>query len=154
MLQESYSPSFASKYGSQPSTQSNFDVDLWVEAAGGSKKGRVYGFGDSKHVQSVTRIFCSVTSQDQGGSSSAVPAQPNIELIREAVREEMRQEFDERMRKANEEMEQRLRAMILQQGGNRPGNLSSSVSLLLHIYSLKLIYTSLKCITWFFRVFL
>lgn len=78
--------------------------------------------------------FGSVTSSFHGGSSSETTSQPqpDIARIREEMREEIRQEVREEVRQEvrqmNEELEHRLRQMILHQAQGRNGPTGGSSS--------------------------
>ncbi|MQL99602.1 hypothetical protein Taro_032327 [Colocasia esculenta] len=53
--------------------QPDLDLEAWVDIAGGPRKGRVYGFGDSLDTTSVLSSYASSVAPPAYASSSAAP---------------------------------------------------------------------------------
>ncbi|MQM03207.1 hypothetical protein Taro_035985 [Colocasia esculenta] len=66
---------------------------VWVDAAGGPRKGRVYGFGDSLDTTPVLSSYVSSVAPPAYASSSATPPDSGVEEIRTLIREELREEL-------------------------------------------------------------
>jgi len=70
--------------------QPDLDADAWVEAAGVPRKGRVYGFGDSRDTHRVVSSYASSIASPAHASSSSAPPVSGVEDIRGIIREELR----------------------------------------------------------------
>ncbi|MQM03711.1 hypothetical protein Taro_036501 [Colocasia esculenta] len=71
----------------------DLDPEAWVDAAGGPRKGRVYGFGDSLDTTPVLSSYASSVAPPAYTSSSAAPPVSGVEEIRTLIREELRTHF-------------------------------------------------------------
>ncbi|KAL4579067.1 hypothetical protein LXL04_015202 [Taraxacum kok-saghyz] len=83
IIVESYMDGMKAKYGADVDSHPPYDHDLWLEATGGPKKGRVLGFG------------CVSDPHEFMVPSQAAPskAADSIEVIVNRVREEMKDEI-------------------------------------------------------------
>ncbi|MQM22606.1 hypothetical protein Taro_055661 [Colocasia esculenta] len=73
--------------------QPDLDPEAWVDTAGGPRKGRVYGFGDSLDTTPVLSSYASSVAHPAYASSSAAPPVSGVEEIRTIIREELREEL-------------------------------------------------------------
>ena len=73
--------------------QPDLDLEAWVDAAGGPRKGRVYGFGDSLDTHRVLSSYASSIAPPAHASSSSAPPVSGVEDIRGIIREELRTEL-------------------------------------------------------------
>ncbi|MQL96252.1 hypothetical protein Taro_028930 [Colocasia esculenta] len=73
--------------------QPDLDPEAWVDAAGGPRKGRVYGFGDSLDTTPVLSSYASLVAPLAYASSSATPPVSGVEEMRSLIREELRTHF-------------------------------------------------------------
>ncbi|MQL67940.1 hypothetical protein Taro_000215 [Colocasia esculenta] len=70
--------------------QPDLDPEAWVDAVGGPRKGRVYGFGDSLDTAPVLSSYASSIASPAYASSSTAPPVSGVEEIRDLIREELR----------------------------------------------------------------
>lgn len=104
-LQESYASTISAKYGDDISSHPSFDADAWVEATGGSKKGRLYGFGSTAKATSILG----------GPSASYSCTQPGILFqTHEQFEETLNKRMEERLEAKTAEIEARFAAQIPQ----------------------------------------
>ncbi|MQL97874.1 hypothetical protein Taro_030566 [Colocasia esculenta] len=93
---ETYDRMMADSYA-EGTPQPYLDLEVWVDAAGGSRKGRVYGFGDSLDTTPVLSSYASSVAPPAYASSSAALPGSGVEeiitLIWEDLREELRTHF-------------------------------------------------------------
>ncbi|MQM10420.1 hypothetical protein Taro_043313 [Colocasia esculenta] len=73
--------------------QPDLDPKAWVDATGGPRKGRVYGFGDSLDTTPVLSSYASSVAPPAYASSSTAPPVSGVEEIRTLIREELRTHF-------------------------------------------------------------
>ncbi|MQL97109.1 hypothetical protein Taro_029794 [Colocasia esculenta] len=73
--------------------QPDLDPEAWVDAAGGPRKGRVYGFGDILDTTPVLSSYVSSVAPPAYASSSATLPSSDVEEIRTLIREELREEL-------------------------------------------------------------
>ncbi|MQL80526.1 hypothetical protein Taro_012981, partial [Colocasia esculenta] len=73
--------------------QPDLDPEAWVDAVGGPRKGRVYGFGDSLDTTPVLSSYASSVAPPAYASSSAAPPVSGVEEMRTLIREELRTHF-------------------------------------------------------------
>ncbi|MQL72130.1 hypothetical protein Taro_004465 [Colocasia esculenta] len=73
--------------------QPDLDPDAWVDATGGPRKGRVYGFGDSLDTTPVLSSYASSVAPLAYTSSSAAPPVSGVEEMRTLIQEELREEL-------------------------------------------------------------
>lgn len=90
-----YVQEFATKHGTEPSVDSELDCDTWVEASGGSSKGRIYGFGNTYRAREV--VGSSSVSQFLSSSMTYPP------ITEEALKDALKKFEDENMAKQREE---------------------------------------------------
>ncbi|MQL79074.1 hypothetical protein Taro_011519, partial [Colocasia esculenta] len=73
--------------------QPDLDLEAWVDAAGGPRKGRVYGFGDSLDTTPVLSSYASSVAPPACASSSAAPPGSGGEDVRTLIQEELQTQF-------------------------------------------------------------
>ncbi|MQM02058.1 hypothetical protein Taro_034819 [Colocasia esculenta] len=73
--------------------QPDLDPQAWVDAAGGSRKGRVYGFGDSLDTIPVLSSYASLVVPPAYSSSSTALSDNGVEEMRTLIQEELRTHF-------------------------------------------------------------
>ncbi|MQL75481.1 hypothetical protein Taro_007857 [Colocasia esculenta] len=91
-IAETYDRMMADRYV-EGTPQPDSDPEAWVDAAGGLRKGRVYGFGDSLDTTPVLSSYASLVTPPAYASSSAAPPISGVEEIRTLIREELRTHF-------------------------------------------------------------
>ncbi|MQL70939.1 hypothetical protein Taro_003233 [Colocasia esculenta] len=69
--------------------QPDLDPEAWVDAAGGPRKGRVYGFGDSLDTTPVLSSYTSSVAPPAYASTSAAPSDSGGEDMRILIQEEL-----------------------------------------------------------------
>ncbi|MQM18706.1 hypothetical protein Taro_051700 [Colocasia esculenta] len=74
-------------------SQPDLDLEAWVDAAGGPRKGRVYGFGDNLDTTPVLSSYASSVAPPTYASSSAAQPVSGVEEMRTLIREELRTHF-------------------------------------------------------------
>ncbi|MQM17421.1 hypothetical protein Taro_050392 [Colocasia esculenta] len=89
---ETYDRTMADHY-IEGTPQPDLDPEAWVDVAGGPRKCRVYGFGDSLDTTPVLSSYASSVAPPAYVSSSAVPPVSGAEEIRTLIREELRTHF-------------------------------------------------------------
>ncbi|MQL88449.1 hypothetical protein Taro_021016, partial [Colocasia esculenta] len=89
---ETYDKTMADRYA-EGTPQPDLDPEAWVDAAGGPRKGRVYGFGDSLDTTPVLSSYASSVAPLAYASSSAAPPGSGVEEMRTLIREELRTHF-------------------------------------------------------------
>ncbi|MQM12834.1 hypothetical protein Taro_045755 [Colocasia esculenta] len=88
-IAETYDRTMAERYA-EGTPQPDLDPEAWVDAVGGPRKGRVYGFGDSLDTHPVLSSYaCSIASPAYASSSTAPPDVSGVEEIRGLIREEL-----------------------------------------------------------------
>ncbi|MQL71515.1 hypothetical protein Taro_003835, partial [Colocasia esculenta] len=88
-IAETYDRTMAKRYA-EGTPQPDLDLEAWVDAAGGPRKGRVYGFGDSLDTHPVLSSYASLIAPPAYASSTAAPPVSGVEEIRDLIREELR----------------------------------------------------------------
>ncbi|MQM23730.1 hypothetical protein Taro_056797 [Colocasia esculenta] len=73
--------------------QPDLDPEAWVDVAGGTRKGRVYGFGDNLDTTPMLSSYASSITPLSYASSSTVPPGNGVEEMRTLIREELRMHF-------------------------------------------------------------
>ncbi|MQL87593.1 hypothetical protein Taro_020131, partial [Colocasia esculenta] len=91
-IAETYDRTMADRYV-EGTPQPDFYPEAWVDAAGGPRKGRVYGFGDSLDTTLVLSSYASSIAPPAYASSSASLPGSGIEEIRTIIREELQEEL-------------------------------------------------------------
>ncbi|MQM14216.1 hypothetical protein Taro_047143 [Colocasia esculenta] len=91
-IAETYDRTMADHYV-EGTPQPDLDPEAWVDAVGGSRKGRVYSFGDSLDTTPVLSSFASSVAPPAYTSSSAAPPVSGVEEMRTLIREELREEL-------------------------------------------------------------
>ncbi|MQL84720.1 hypothetical protein Taro_017234 [Colocasia esculenta] len=89
---ETYDRTMADRYA-EGTPQLDLYPEVWVDAAGGPRKGRVYGFGDSLDTTPVLSSYASSVAPLAYASSSTAPPGSGVEDIRTLIREELREEL-------------------------------------------------------------
>ncbi|CAH1420439.1 unnamed protein product [Lactuca virosa] len=91
-----YKDVMVARYGDDSDSRPPYDHELWIEASGGIKKGRVLGFGSVSDPERflMPSLAAPSTSSD------------NLEVIMDRIREEMKEE----LKSEHEEMKQELLA--------------------------------------------
>ncbi|MQM16990.1 hypothetical protein Taro_049955 [Colocasia esculenta] len=88
-IAETYDRTMTERYA-EGTPQPDLDPEAWVDAAGGPRKGRVYGFGDSLDTHPVLSSYASSIASPAYASSSTVPPVSGVEEIRGLIWEELR----------------------------------------------------------------
>ncbi|MQL74171.1 hypothetical protein Taro_006535, partial [Colocasia esculenta] len=91
-ISETYNRTMADRYA-EGTPQPDLDPEAWVDAAGGPRKGRVYGFGDSLDTTPVLSSYASSVAPPTYASSSAAPPGSSVEEMRTLIRKELRTHF-------------------------------------------------------------
>ncbi|MQM13167.1 hypothetical protein Taro_046090 [Colocasia esculenta] len=89
---ETYDRTMADRYA-EGTPQPDLDPEAWVDAAGGPRKGRVYGFRDSLDSTPVLSSYASSVAPPAYTSSSAAPPGSGVEEMRTLFQEELRTHF-------------------------------------------------------------
>ncbi|MQM11677.1 hypothetical protein Taro_044587 [Colocasia esculenta] len=92
MIAETYDKTMADRYA-EGTPQPNVDPEAWVDAAGGPRKGRVYGFRDSLDTTLVLSSYASLVAPPAYASSSAAMPDSGGEDMRTLIREELQLHF-------------------------------------------------------------
>ncbi|MQL96596.1 hypothetical protein Taro_029278, partial [Colocasia esculenta] len=88
-IAETYDRTVAERYA-EGTPQPELDPEAWVDTAGGPRKGRVYGFGDSLDTHPVLSSYASSIASPAYVSSSTAPPVSGVEEIRDLIQEELR----------------------------------------------------------------
>ncbi|MQL84146.1 hypothetical protein Taro_016650 [Colocasia esculenta] len=91
-ITETYDRTMTERYV-EGTPQPDLDPEAWVDVAGGPRKGRVYGFGDSLDTHPVLFSYASSIAPPAYPSSSAAPPVSGVEEIRGLIRKELRAEL-------------------------------------------------------------
>ncbi|MQL91747.1 hypothetical protein Taro_024373 [Colocasia esculenta] len=91
-IAETYDRTMADRHV-EGTPQPDLDPEAWVDAAGGPRKGRVYGFGDSLDTTPVLSSYASSVAPPAYASSSAAPPVSGVEEMRTLIWEELREEL-------------------------------------------------------------
>ncbi|MQM21052.1 hypothetical protein Taro_054082, partial [Colocasia esculenta] len=91
-IAETYDRTMTDRYA-EGTPQPYLDLEVWVDAAGGPRKGRLYGFGDSLDTTPMFSSYASSVAPPAYASSSAAPPGSGVEEIRTLIREELRTHF-------------------------------------------------------------
>ncbi|MQL81294.1 hypothetical protein Taro_013755 [Colocasia esculenta] len=89
---ETYDRTMADRYA-EGTPQPDLDPKAWVDATGGPRKGRMYGFGDSLDTTPVLSSYASLVAPPAYASSSAAPPDSGVEEMRTLIQEELRTHF-------------------------------------------------------------
>ncbi|MQM06881.1 hypothetical protein Taro_039712 [Colocasia esculenta] len=89
---ETYDRTMADRYA-EGTPQPDLDAEAWVDAAGGPRKGRVYGFGDSLNTTPVLSSYVSLVAPTAYASSSVGMPDSGGEDMRTLIREELQLHF-------------------------------------------------------------
>ncbi|MQL91096.1 hypothetical protein Taro_023702 [Colocasia esculenta] len=89
---ETYDMTMADRYA-EGTPQPDLDLEAWVDAAGGPRKGRVYDFGDSMDTTPVLSSYGSSVAPQAYASSSTAPPGSGVEEIRSLIWEELWEEL-------------------------------------------------------------
>ncbi|MQL91679.1 hypothetical protein Taro_024300 [Colocasia esculenta] len=73
--------------------QPDLDPEAWIDTAGGPRKGRVYGFGDSLDSTPVLSSYASSVAPPAYASSSTAMPSSGGDNIRILIREELSQQL-------------------------------------------------------------
>ncbi|MQM18087.1 hypothetical protein Taro_051073 [Colocasia esculenta] len=91
-IAETYDKMMEDRYA-EGTPQPDLDLEAWVDATGGPRKGRVYGFGDSLDTTPVLSSYASSVASPAYASSSAVPPGSGVEEMITLIWEELRMHF-------------------------------------------------------------
>ncbi|MQM11268.1 hypothetical protein Taro_044173 [Colocasia esculenta] len=91
-IAETYDKTMADRYA-EDTPQPDLDPKAWVDAVGGPRRSRVYGFGDSLDTTSVLSSYASSVAPPAYTSSSAAPPGSGGEDMRTLIREELQLQF-------------------------------------------------------------
>ncbi|MQM12926.1 hypothetical protein Taro_045848 [Colocasia esculenta] len=89
---ETYDRTTADRYA-EGTPQPDLDLEAWDDAAGGPRKGRVYGFGDTLDTTPVLSSYASSVAPPAYASSSSAPPGSGGEDMRTLIREELQLQF-------------------------------------------------------------
>ncbi|MQM13166.1 hypothetical protein Taro_046089 [Colocasia esculenta] len=92
MIAETYDRTIADRYA-EGTLQPDLDLEAWVDAAGGPRKGRVYGFGGSLDTTPVLSSYASSVAPPAYASSFAAPPGSGVKDMRTLIREELQTHF-------------------------------------------------------------
>ncbi|MQM17177.1 hypothetical protein Taro_050148, partial [Colocasia esculenta] len=87
-IAETYDRTMTDRYA-EGTPQLDLDPEAWVDASGGPRKDRVYGFGDSLDTTPVLSSYASSVAPPAYASSSAMPPDSGGEDMRSLIREEL-----------------------------------------------------------------
>ncbi|MQM06595.1 hypothetical protein Taro_039423, partial [Colocasia esculenta] len=87
-IAETYDKTMADRYVEGP-PQPDLDLEAWVDAARGPRKGRVYDFGDSLDTTPVLSSYASSVAPPTYASSSTMMPGSGGSDIRTLIREEL-----------------------------------------------------------------
>ncbi|MQL98554.1 hypothetical protein Taro_031266 [Colocasia esculenta] len=93
MIAETYDRMMADRYA-EGTPQPDLDLEAWVDIAGGPRKGRVYGFGDSLDTTPELSSYVSSVAPPAYTSSSAAPPDSGGEDMRTLIQKELQTQFD------------------------------------------------------------
>ncbi|MQL85625.1 hypothetical protein Taro_018147, partial [Colocasia esculenta] len=88
MISETYDRTMADRYV-EGTPQLDLDPEAWVDAAGGTRKARVYGFGDNLDTTPVLSSYASSVAPPAYASSSAATPGNGGSDIRTLIQEEL-----------------------------------------------------------------
>ncbi|MQM22100.1 hypothetical protein Taro_055148 [Colocasia esculenta] len=91
-ITETYDRTMADCYV-EGTPQPDLDLEAWVDATGGPRKGRVYGFGDSLDTTPVLSSYASPVAPLAYTSSFAAPPSSGGEDMRTLIRKELQLQF-------------------------------------------------------------
>ncbi|MQM04237.1 hypothetical protein Taro_037031 [Colocasia esculenta] len=91
-IAETYDKTMADRYA-EATSQPDLDLEAWVEAAGGPRKGRVYSFGDNLDTTPVLSSYASSVAPPTYVSSCAATSGSGGEDIRTLIWEELSQQL-------------------------------------------------------------
>ncbi|MQM23160.1 hypothetical protein Taro_056223 [Colocasia esculenta] len=91
-IDKTYDKTMADRYA-EGTPQPDLDPEAWVDAVGGLRKGRVYGFGDSLDTTPVLSSYASSVTPPAYASSSAAPPGSGVEEMRTLIREKLQTHF-------------------------------------------------------------
>ncbi|MQM17803.1 hypothetical protein Taro_050782, partial [Colocasia esculenta] len=86
-IAETYDRTMADRYA-EGTPQLDLDLEAWVDAAGGPRKGRVYDFGDSRDTNPMLSSYASSVAPPAYASSSATTPGSGGDDIRTLIRPE------------------------------------------------------------------
>ncbi|MQL83996.1 hypothetical protein Taro_016495 [Colocasia esculenta] len=92
MITETYDRTMADRY-EEGTPQPDLDPEAWVDVAGGLRKGRVYGFGDSLDTTLVLSSYASSVAPPAYASSSVATLGSDGDDIRTLIWEELSQQL-------------------------------------------------------------
>ncbi|MQL86089.1 hypothetical protein Taro_018616, partial [Colocasia esculenta] len=92
MISETYDRTMADRYA-EGTPQPDLDLEAWVDAVGGPRKSRVYGFGDSLDTTPVLSSYASSIAPLAYASSSIAMPDSGGDDIRTLTREELSQQL-------------------------------------------------------------
>ncbi|MQM23087.1 hypothetical protein Taro_056148, partial [Colocasia esculenta] len=95
-IAETYERTMADRYV-EGTPQPDLDPEAWVDTAGGPRKGRVYGFGDSLDTTPVLSSYASSVAPPAYASSSSAPPVSGVEEMRTLIREELWTHFGDKV---------------------------------------------------------
>ncbi|MQL76958.1 hypothetical protein Taro_009363 [Colocasia esculenta] len=91
-IAETYDRTMMDRYA-ESTPKPDLDLEDWVDAAGGRRKGRVYGFEDSLDTTPVLSSYVSSVAPPAYTSSSTVLPKSGGEDMRTLIREELQTQF-------------------------------------------------------------
>ncbi|MQM16410.1 hypothetical protein Taro_049367 [Colocasia esculenta] len=92
MIAETYDRTMADRYA-EGTPQPDLDLEAWVDAMGGPRKGLVYSFGDSLDTTPVLSSYASSVAPPAYASLSAAPPDSGGQDMRTLIREELQLQF-------------------------------------------------------------
>ncbi|MQM09731.1 hypothetical protein Taro_042608, partial [Colocasia esculenta] len=127
-IAETYDRMMAERYV-EGTPQPDLDPDAWVDAAGGPRKGRVYGFGDSLDTAPVLSSYASSIASPAYASSSTAPPVSGVEEIRDLIREELRAQLQTQQAELQTQFGDMVQQLISAMQGVRPTQPAPQVSI-------------------------
>ncbi|MQM18332.1 hypothetical protein Taro_051321 [Colocasia esculenta] len=118
-IAETYDRTMAERYA-EGTPQPDLDLEAWVDAAGGLRKGRVYGFGDSLDTTPVLSSYASSFASPAYASSSTAPLVSGVEEIRDLIREELRAQLQTQQAELQTQFSDMVQQLISAMQGVRP----------------------------------
>ncbi|MQL77854.1 hypothetical protein Taro_010300, partial [Colocasia esculenta] len=116
---ETYDRTMEERYA-EGTPQPDLDPEAWVDAAGGPRKGRVYGFGDSLDTHPVLSSYTSSIASPAYASSFTAPPVSGVEEIRGLIREELRAHLQTQQTELQTQFGDMVQQLISAMQGVRP----------------------------------
>ncbi|MQL81414.1 hypothetical protein Taro_013855, partial [Colocasia esculenta] len=109
--------------------QPDLDPEACVDAVGGPRKGRVYGFGDSLDTAPMLSSYASSIASPVYASSSTAPPVSGVEEIRDLIREELQAQLQTQQAELQTQFSDMVQQLISAMQGVRPTQPAPQVSI-------------------------